>query len=80
MLKQSTYYIWKSLCEKELKMETPPQRFFCIRRGTGNWIAEVYVIYDLKDHIKETIYTLPEVVEIMAKEKELRKNESTGSI
>ena len=80
MLKQTTYYIWKTLCEKESKMQNPPQRFFCVRRGAGNWIAEIYIVYELSDHIKERIYTFPEVVEIMGKEIELRKNESSNSV
>ena len=80
MLKQTTYYIWKTLCEKESKMQNPPQRFFCVRRGAGNWIAEIYIVYDLRNHIKERIYTLKEVVKIMEKERELRKDESIDSV
>ena len=53
--------------KKLLLDENPPQLFFCIRYNKQEIkkIDEVYCVYNVKDHLKEKVYTLKETVKIL---------------
>jgi hypothetical protein len=50
--------------KKLLLSDNPPDLFFCIRKKHEK-IEEVYCVYNVKDHLKEKVYTLKETVKIL---------------
>ena len=69
MSRGSTYQHWKRILQNEKDNSEINHRFFTTKRNQQGKLIEVFYVYRLKDHIKDTIYTFGEIIEIMEKEK-----------
>tara|TARA_R110002020_G_scaffold57063_1_gene157288 strand:- start:412 stop:666 length:255 start_codon:yes stop_codon:yes gene_type:complete len=65
MGKDSTLDVWK----KEYLKNPITKKFFTIKRNEQGDLIEIYYIFKLCDHIKESIFTFEEIIEIMQQER-----------
>jgi hypothetical protein len=76
-MKHGTLEYWKRMWSKEKDDPNSSSRYFTIKRNEEGQLIEIYYIYKLDDHIKDTILTFEEVIEVM-KEERLKKLKYIG--
>ena len=65
-----TYAAWNNLLKKSEKDNLSLNLHYVVRRDEKEDITEIIQIHNLAEHIKEEIFTLKEVLEVMRIDKE----------